>query len=90
MPNTPQIYIDAHRLASEIREAYMQHAYHDPRMSRHLSEIEQELDDAVKNCNLTLTAIDALRELIKARKIGLAMTEDNMSIAMALARIEEK
>jgi len=88
MNDIPTIYIDAHRLAVDIRNAHMKHAYADPLMSRYLSDIEDELNAIVRNCHLTLTAVDALRELVKARKIGLALSEDNMTIAKSLSNIE--
>lgn len=88
MNDIPTIYIDAHRLAADIRTAHMKPVYADPLTSRHLSDIEDELNAVVRNCKLTLTAVDALRELVKARKIGLALSEDNMTIAKSLSNIE--
>lgn len=85
MTYQPYIYIDAHRLAEEIRRAPVKPGCLNIAGDRHIDEIEDELSACFRNCHLTLKAVDVLREMVKGRKIDCALSDTNANIVTILA-----
>lgn len=80
----PILYIDAQRISDEISRAPL-HG-NDIAMNRNLGEIEKELEQAERNCQLTLDAIALLQQLVTYRRISYGFAKDNLSIAAELAK----